>query len=70
MVVTESTLEKTREKITRKAEEAVSRGTGERINPADVLEWKDAVTNVNRGGSSAGSNTGFAGRLGGCFARG
>ncbi|PUU81661.1 hypothetical protein B9Z19DRAFT_584048, partial [Tuber borchii] len=75
MVVTEYTLENTPEKITRKAEEAVSRGTGGRISPADFRGWTNAVTSVNEKGSSAGSNIGFAGRLGGavgggCFAGG
>ena len=70
VVVTEYTLEKTQEKITRKVEEAVSRGTGGRISPADVREWKNAVTSVNERGSSAGSDTGFAGRLGGAAGRG
>ena len=66
VVVTEYTLEKTQEKITRKAEEAVSRGTGGRMSPSEVREWKNAVTSVNERGGSAGSGDGgFVGRLGG-----
>ncbi|PUU73923.1 hypothetical protein B9Z19DRAFT_1134141 [Tuber borchii] len=42
-------------------------GTGGRISPADVREWKNAVTNANGRGSSARSGTGFAGRLGGAL---
>jgi len=70
MVVTEYTLEKTQEKITRKAEKAVSKGTGGRISPADVREWTNAVTSVYEKGISAGSGTGFAGRVGGVVGRG
>ncbi|PWW73983.1 hypothetical protein C7212DRAFT_299341 [Tuber magnatum] len=65
VVVTEYTLEKTQEKITRKAGEALSRGTGGRIGPAEVREWKNAVDSVNERGSSAGSDGGFAGRVAG-----
>jgi len=65
VVVTEYTLEKTQEKITRKAEEAVSRGTGGRVSPSDVREWKNAVTSVNERAGSAGNDGGFVGRLGG-----
>ena len=36
----------------------------------DVREWKNVVTNVNERGSSAGSDTGFAGSLGGSAERG
>ncbi|CUS12731.1 unnamed protein product [Tuber aestivum] len=65
VVVTEYTLEKTQEKVTRRAEEALSRGTGGRIGPAEVREWKNAVDSVNERGGSAGSDGGFAGRVGG-----
>jgi len=68
VVVMEYTLEKTQEKITRRAEEAVSRGTGGRVSPSEVREWKNAVTSVNERGGSAGSDSGFVGRLGGAAA--
>ena len=64
MLVAESTLENA-QKITRKAEEVVSTGTGRRISPADVREWKNAATSVNEKGGSARSGSGFAERSGG-----
>ena len=70
VVVTEYTLEKTQEKITRKAEEAVSRGTGGRTSSVDARECKNAVTSVNERGSSAGRDSGSEGRLGGAVGRG
>ena len=54
---TEYTLDKTYEKIMRKAEEEVSRGTGRRISSVEAREWKNAVTSANERGSSAGRDS-------------
>ncbi|RPA92233.1 hypothetical protein L873DRAFT_1710820, partial [Choiromyces venosus 120613-1] len=59
VVVTEYTIEKTQEKVTRKAEEALYKGTGGRVSPQDVKEWGNTVDGVNGRGGSAG---GFVGR--------
>jgi len=69
--VTEFVLEMTQQKITRRAEEAVSRSIGGRICPKIVREWEYTVSSVGvRGSSSAGNEGRFSGRLGGGGATG
>jgi len=49
VAVTECTLKRVQKEITSKTEEAVTRGTGRRVSPSDVREWKDAVVSVKEG---------------------
>jgi len=61
--VTECTLQRPWEKITRKTEAAVLSGSGGRIRSSDVREWNNTIVCANERGSSAGSNCRFVGRL-------
>jgi len=63
--VTECTLQRPWEKITRKTEAAVLSGSGGRIRSSDVREWNNTIVCANERGNSAGSNCRFVGRLGG-----
>ena len=67
VVVTDYTLRKEQEKITRKAEKAVSRGTGRKISSRDIREWRNAVSSVSERGCSAGSENDMGSHSGGIY---